>query len=64
MLRYIGKRWLPGVPARDLTEDEVKTHGKARLLASGLYKEARGKPASNPTETAERAGKEPEEKTI
>jgi hypothetical protein len=40
-LIYIGKgSWLPGVPARDLTADEVKNYGgKATLLASGLYKE-------------------------
>jgi hypothetical protein len=39
-LIYIGTSWLPGVPARDLTTDEVKTYGgKETLLASGNYKE-------------------------
>lgn len=39
-LIYIGTSWLPGVPARDLTADEVKNYGgKEILLASGNYKE-------------------------
>lgn len=29
-LLYIGEgAWIPGVPARDLNEDEAKTHGAA-----------------------------------
>lgn len=36
-LRYLGGGSLIGVPARDLTPDEVKEFGKARLLSSGLY---------------------------
>lgn len=38
-LTYVGKgTWLPGVPARDLTNDEVKEHGgEAALIATGLY---------------------------
>lgn len=39
MLRYTGSGFLPGVPARDLTEDEVKQYGKVRLLRTGLYSE-------------------------
>lgn len=39
MLRYTGSGFLPGVPARDLTEDEVKQYGRARLLRTGLYSE-------------------------
>ncbi len=39
-MKYIGKgRFLPGVPARDLTAVEVKQHGKQALLDSGLYTE-------------------------
>ena len=37
MLKYIGNGWIHGVPARDLTDEEAKKHGKKRLLASGLY---------------------------
>lgn len=39
---YIGKgKFIPGVPARNLTAAEVRTYGKDRLLASGLYVEKR-----------------------
>jgi len=43
MLKFTGKGrgLLPGVPARDLTDDEVKQYGKDRLLKSGLYEEAK-----------------------
>ena len=37
MLHYKGGAWIPGVPARDLTDDEVEQFGLAMLLASGLY---------------------------
>jgi hypothetical protein len=37
MLIYKGGGYLVGVPARNLTEEEVKEYGKARLLNSGLY---------------------------
>jgi len=37
MFRYIGGGYLVGVPARNLTEEEVKLYGKDRLLNSGLY---------------------------
>ena len=36
-MKYIGGGFLQGVPARDLTEDEVRKYGKSRLLQSGLY---------------------------
>ena len=36
-MKYIGGGFLQGVPARDLTEEEVKQYGKSRLLQSGLY---------------------------
>lgn len=41
MLIYTGGGWggtLPGIPARDLSDEEVQEHGgEAALLASGLY---------------------------
>jgi hypothetical protein len=38
MLKYIGKGFIPGIPARDLNSDEVKKYGGARLLVStGLF---------------------------
>lgn len=39
MLRYIGGGYLVGVPARNLTDEEIKEYGKDRLLKSGLYVE-------------------------
>lgn len=45
-LQYIkGSGSLPGIPARDLTEDEVKKFGRAFLLKTGLYYE--DKPSTN-----------------
>lgn len=39
-LVYVGDGFLPGVPARNLTDDEVTAYGGAEvLLASGLYEE-------------------------
>lgn len=39
-MKYIGNgEWLPGVPARDLTKEEVKQHGKDYLLSTGLYEQ-------------------------
>ena len=38
MLIYNGKGFLPGIPARDLTDEEVKEFGgEKKLLATGLY---------------------------
>ncbi len=39
MLRYVGGGFLVGVPARDLTEAEVKAQGwdRGELVGSGLY---------------------------
>ncbi len=37
-LKYIGDgSFLVGIPARDLTSDEVKTYNEKLLLDSGLY---------------------------
>ena len=38
MLIWKGTAWLPGIPARDLTDEEVKQFGgEKRLIATGLY---------------------------
>lgn len=39
MLRYVGDgSWLPGVPARDLSDEEVKEYGgKDFLVRTRLY---------------------------
>ena len=40
VLIYIGKGFLPGIPARDLSEEDVKQYGgKKLLLDTGLYAE-------------------------
>lgn len=36
---YKGKGFLAKVPARDLSEEEVKAYGQKALLDSGLYAE-------------------------
>lgn len=43
MLRYVGNgSWLPGVPARDLTDEEVKEYGgKDFLVRTHLYEVAK-----------------------
>jgi len=38
MLIHNGKGFIPGIPARDLTDEEVKEFGgEKKLLATGLY---------------------------
>jgi hypothetical protein len=38
MLKYIGKGFLTGIPARDLSEHEIKMYGGERfLLATGMW---------------------------
>ena len=51
-LIYLGGGFLPRVPARDLSASEAKQYGLAKLLASGLYKEAY-KPKPKPEVEAE-----------
>ena len=54
MLRYVGDgSHIPRVPARDLSDAEVRQFGKRRLLQSGLYKEVRTK---NRVETSKKSG--------
>lgn len=59
-LRYTGgghRGWLPGVPARDLSEAEVAAYGgETALVASGLYvKGTEDKRAAGPRETKQAA---------
>lgn len=37
MLKYVGSSFVPGIPARDLTDEEAELYGRARLLGTGLY---------------------------
>jgi hypothetical protein len=39
-----GKRIVPGVPPRDLTDEEVKKFGAKFLLSTGLYEKPETKP--------------------
>jgi len=42
MLKYVGVGTsLPGIPARDLTDDEAKQHNEKFLVKSGLYERPR-----------------------
>ena len=43
MLKYIGGGFLANVPARDLSDDELKKYDKGELLKSGLYVEEKKK---------------------
>lgn len=54
-LLYVGEgAFVPGVPARNLTNDEVAQHGKEALLATGLYREpSDSKPAQAPKNNKE-----------
>lgn len=52
-LAYLGANHLLGIPARDLTADEIDQHGwnAAELIASGLYEPV--KPAKQPAKGKE-----------
>ena len=58
MWKYLGGGFIRGVPARNLTEEEARKIGFARLEKSGLYerinkttrKTKRGKPAEDEQE--------------
>ncbi len=42
MLKYVGRgASLPGVPARDLSDEEVKQYDEKFLLRTGLYERPR-----------------------
>ena len=39
MLKYIGPGYIVGIPARDLTDDELKKLNLKELIQSGIYTE-------------------------
>jgi hypothetical protein len=44
MLKYIGKGFIVGIPAKDLTDDEVKKYGGVKvLLSTGLFEKPKKK---------------------
>ena len=43
IVKYVGTGFLPGVPARDMTNDEAREYNISRLLKSGLYQIQRPK---------------------
>ena len=44
MLKFIGNGFIPGIPARDLTDEEVKKYGGEKLLISkGLWEKPKPK---------------------
>lgn len=51
-LKYTGDSFIFGVPARDLTEAEARSHGVKRLLESGLYEKADKAAKPEPKRTA------------
>lgn len=53
MLKYIGNgASIIGIPARDLTDDEVKEHGGVVVLVkTGLYERVEVKPVHTPAGT-------------
>lgn len=63
-LKYVGGASIIGIPARDLTAEEVEQYGRRALLASGLYVEYETKRVYTPKprkavlkgETAENQG--------
>ena len=40
-MKYLHNGFVKGIPARDLTDEEVSKFGKKRLLDSGCYAEVR-----------------------
>jgi hypothetical protein len=48
-LKYNGEGFLYGVPARDLTDEEVQKYGGEKLLlAAGIYTKETSKPEPKP----------------
>ena len=54
MKYIIGSGSLPGLPARDLTDDEVLKFGRLFLLRSGLYQDEKEKPVKKVIEKIEK----------
>lgn len=61
-LIYVGDgSFLPGVPARDLTEDEAREHGGVReLVKTGLYESVAPDEKSEKAAAGKQADKERE----
>ena len=59
-IRYIGKGvgTIPGVPARDMNNDEARKYNITQLLKSGLYKIERPKRTYKKIEKKEEPAKE------
>lgn len=38
MARYLGGGFVPGIPARDLTGEEIALYGREMVEASGRYR--------------------------
>jgi len=47
-MKYIGKGFLRGVPARDLKDYEVARYGYSYLVRSGLYLPEKQEPVKEP----------------
>ena len=65
MLKYIkGSGFIAGIPARDLSDEDVKLYGGVRaLVATGLYEQERKSykpPTENKLETPESQNKDEE----
>ena len=45
MLKYLGGGFIPGVPARDLSDQEAEKFGEEGLIKSGLYQREIVRPA-------------------
>ena len=54
MLKWNGTGFLPGIPARDLTDEEVKEFGgEKKLIATGLYEPVKVKQEKKPKTESE-----------
>lgn len=56
MWKYLGGAFLPGIPARDLTDEEVKEYGLAKIKKSNLYKHIKDKVVKAPAENGAKEG--------
>lgn len=57
MLKYKGGGFRDGIPARDLTDEEVEKYGgKKLLLDTGLYEEVEKAPSTKKTSKTEEKG--------
>jgi hypothetical protein len=57
-LKYNGEGFLYGIPARDLTDEEVQQYGGEKFLLSlGIYTKETGKPEPNPVKKEAKDGR-------